>query len=148
MDIDFDRIKKEVLNCCKTSKSCPVCAKKDCLVGFSKIVLDYYFESKNTILHHAMEKVPKEDFKSYRSENLIDAIVEILLQCRQCDIEHERNCVVNVTRICMETALLGKNMGKYEGNSLSYIIRVIEFNPEIGNEIMGRYKEAKSIFTE
>ena len=31
MDIDFDRIKKEVLNCCKTSESCPVCTKKTVL---------------------------------------------------------------------------------------------------------------------
>lgn len=146
MDIDFDKVKKEVINCCKTSAGCPICSKNKCLVGFSKIVMDYYFESQNTVLPHAMEKVPKEDFKSYRTEDMIDAIIEILLQCRQCDIEHERDCVINIIRVCMETALFGKNMGKYEGNCLSYIVRVIEFNPEIGSKLMERYKEAKSLF--
>ncbi len=145
MNIDFYKIDKEIQNCCKTTATCTKCSNNACLIGFSKNTLKFYFESQNTILSHGMEHVPKEDFKVYNNQDLIDAIVEILLQCKQCNEEHQRDCVINIIRVCLETALFGKNMGKYEGNSLSYIIRVIDFNPDIGNEIMIRYKEAKSL---
>lgn len=45
--------------------------------------------------------------KVYDEEQLINAIAFILNKCKNCQLYHDDQCVINIIRSCIEIALLG-----------------------------------------
>ncbi|MBS3976639.1 MAG: hypothetical protein KGZ75_07950 [Syntrophomonadaceae bacterium] len=135
--------KKLVDKCCKTIDECQVCAKSKCLVGFSKIALEYAMQKKALSIPQGKNLVPQGDMKIYYQEDLVEALAEILHQCQNCQDNHHDDCITNVARLALELALLGDNP-PYGGSSFSYLIHAAKLHPEIGGKLLERYKAKKA----
>lgn len=141
-EVRLDRIKNAIQKCCKTESECEKCKKTQCLIGFCKIAIDYSEQRNSFQIPNGHKLVPKGDLKVYYEPDLIDALMEILIQCQNCSDNHDEECVLNVARRTVELALLGENF-EYEGNAFGYLVKVNEYFPNIGSELLKAYQKRK-----
>lgn len=141
-NIDLGSITAAVNRCCKTEAECGQCLRGACLVGYAKLALEYA-RSKNTILVPGGTKfMPDVATRVYYEEDLVPALLEVLLQCQNCMDNHEADCAVNVAREALELALFGEVQG-YEGSALAYLLNVTKANPRIGEMLLSGYRERR-----
>ncbi|MDS1030324.1 hypothetical protein RDV78_07485 [Bacillota bacterium LX-D] len=138
-NIDIAKINQVVQKCCKTTEECSKCAQGKCLIGFAKIALEYA-EKKNVVsIAKGGSLVPTGDYKIYYQEDLINALVEVLSQCQDCQDNHENDCIINIIRMSLETALLGENI-PYEGSAFGYLMQVLKKDSTIGQKLLDKFK--------
>ncbi|KKM09036.1 hypothetical protein SY88_21150 [Clostridiales bacterium PH28_bin88] len=137
-------MKKAVDKCCKTPEECGDCPQNKCLIGFAQIAVEYATQRSTFRIPRGNELIPQQDFKVYYHEDLNRALVEILCQCQNCQDSHEEECVINVTRMALELALLGDNL-PYEGSAFTYLMQVNRLHPDAGARLLEGYKERRNI---
>lgn len=140
--IDVKRLKNVVEECCKTPGECGSCQGKECLIGYAKMVLKFADAKNINYIPQGDKLLPVQDFKTYDQQALIKALAETCVQCKNCQDSHEDHCIVNLTRMAMENALLGENL-KYQGSTTSYLIQVSRINESIGKSLMSAFQELK-----
>ncbi|QGP92388.1 hypothetical protein MGLY_17630 [Neomoorella glycerini] len=141
-NVDLDKIQGVIDRCCKTEAECGTCSKAHCLIGFAQTVLAYARQKNTVRIPRGHELVPQDDFRVYYQQDLIAALVEVLLQCQNCRDNHEEECVINVTRRALELALLGENF-EYEGSVSAYLMQVGRHNHDLGARLLQAYQERK-----
>ena len=140
-EVDFSRIEDSVNNCCL---ECNGCSNKRCLVGFSKEIVKFFYNTHEKDYPNAIKYIPKTDFKVYDEDVLVDSIAEILIQCRGCGVDHRKDCIIGTIRASLERALFGDNLEDFKGNSLTHIFELSGVNPKLGHDVMVRYNMKKS----
>jgi hypothetical protein len=142
--VSFSGISKKVNACCLGSENCNKCDEGECLIKFSKDVINFYNKKHERFYKNGIDKIPKFDTKIYEEDTIIDALTEILIQCKQCgDSNHEMDCIINVIRASLERTLFSDNIDDYKGSALQHIIEMVNLNYDIGNRVLEQYKAKK-----
>lgn len=138
-NIDFNGLIEEIGKCCLSEEVCGSCDKSECLVGYCKQSLLTAFKQKDEFIDGGMDDIPYEDTKLYDDEKLINSIGFILNQCKNCQLYHDEDCIINIIRSSMEVALLGDHT-EYKGSTLIYFSDLGSKNKEISQKIYAAYK--------
>src|SRR5690554_6327054 len=93
--------------CCLTEEVCGACDKDLCLVGYCEQSLITAFKNQDEFIDNGMDGIPYDDTKLYDDEMIINTIGFILNQCKNCQLYHDEECIINIIRSSMEVALLG-----------------------------------------
>lgn len=133
-EVNFDVIMKDLGNACL---KCQGCEGKNCLVGYAKSCVTNCVKEEISYQVNGVADIPM-DTKLFHEEIMVDAIVNILHQCKSCKEEHFENCIINVLRSCYEVALLGDHV-PYEGSAFRYLNEVNNRYPEKAKEIIDLY---------
>lgn len=106
------------------------CKPSTCMVGFS--LRSLHFANKKGILDipGAVKHIPGSDLKYYFAENIIPVLAETCRQCRECRDNHSPDCVIALTRSCLESTVLEENI-PYPGSVFLYLTMVKKQNPRI-----------------
>ncbi len=138
-NIDFNGLIQEIGKCCLSEESCGSCDKEVCLVGYCKQSLLTAFKQKDEFIDNGMEDIPYQDTKLYDDEKLVNSIGFILNQCKNCQLYHDDDCIINIIRSSMEVALLG-DYTDYRGSALMYFSDLGNKNKELSQRIYSAYK--------
>lgn len=141
-ELNFDKVITDLGRCCLTEDLCGSCAKKNCLIGYSKESIVNCFKEKVTYVIDGAENIPTMDTKLYNNEDVIYGIANILKQCKSCKEDHYDNCIINVIRSCYEVILFGEHQN-YRGSSLIYLSNIKNLNEEISGKIFEAYNSIK-----
>jgi len=140
--INIKAIKDAVQRCCQ-EKECVACRGKECLIGFAKLVSEYAGMKKALSIPNGLKMVPTGDFKVYETDDVAFALAMINYECKNCQDNHDDNCVINIMRSSLEVALLGEHSG-FTGNPLMYVMNLSRVNPELGEKVMTAYRQLKN----
>ncbi|NLW23588.1 MAG: hypothetical protein GXY88_10125 [Tissierellia bacterium] len=139
-NIDYNGLIAEVGKCCLSEDFCGRCDKKSCLVGYCEQSLLSAFKNKDEYLDDGLDYIPYEDTKIYDEEKLINAIAFILNQCKNCQLYHDEDCIINIIRSALEVALLGDYMD-YKGSTLIYFKELKDKNEEVSKRIFNAFNQ-------
>jgi len=112
------------------------CHPERCMVGFARKVLAFVLPKGVLDVPGASQLIPAEDFKVYAAEDVAAALAETLRQCRECRDNHSPDCVIALTRACLEHALTGQRID-YPGSVFLYLARLREQDPRLA-ELVAR----------
>lgn len=143
-NIDYDVLIKEVGKCCLSKDFCGTCNKESCLVGYCEQSLLTTFKNKDEFLDNGIESIPYEDTKLYDEDKLVNAISFILHQCKNCQLYHDEDCIINIIRCSLEVALLGDYID-YKGSTLMYFKDLESKNKEVSQKIFNSFKQHNQI---
>ncbi len=139
-NIDFNGLIQETGKCCLSEESCGTCKKEACLVGYCKQSLLSAFKQQDEFIDEGMDYIPYEDIKMYDEERLINTIAFILNQCKNCQLYHDDDCIINIIRSSIEVALLGDYVD-YKGSTLMYFTDLGNKNKEISQKVYSAFKQ-------
>ncbi|AGK99796.1 hypothetical protein [Desulfoscipio gibsoniae] len=119
------------------------CKPAACMVGFALRSLQFARQKGILDIPGARKHITQSDMKHYFVENIVPALAQTCLQCRECRDNHSSDCVISLARTCLENTILEKNI-EYPGNVFMYLAMVKEQDPEIARMLakeMQRKKE-------
>lgn len=138
-EINLAEIFKDLGGVCKTPAVCGSCADKKCLVGYARSCTAECRVAKRTGVVNGFEYIPPCDIRGgYDEYNVLYTIAHLLVQCKGCKEEHYDNCLINVVRSCMEVIEFGEEQ-KYEGNALTYLMKLAQLDPTKADIIREEY---------
>lgn len=141
-NIDPTVLRRAADRCCKTVEECGSCDKASCLIGFAQTVLDYARAKNTTRVPQGHKFVPESDLRLYYEDELLEALSEVILQCQSCQDNHEEDCVINLTRKCLERALLGEYVN-FNGSITAYLMELSKSRPDTGKKLLNLYQEKR-----
>lgn len=142
-ELDLMEIFRDLGNICQTEAVCKKCAQQGCLVGYSKDCAAKCRIKGVTYVEDGCEDIPPFDIRGgYDEFDVLHAIAHLLLQCRGCKEDHFENCVINVIRSCLERIEFAE-MQEYEGNPLTYMMKIREVDPQKADIIAEEYTFVK-----
>lgn len=142
-DLNFMEMFMDLGNICKTEHICEMCASKGCLVGYAKECVAECRINDTRFVQDGFDNIPPEDIRGgYDEFEVLHAIAHLLLQCHSCKDDHVENCIINIMRSCLEIIEFGEEK-IYEGNPLSYMLKIREINSEKADVIAEEYCSAK-----
>lgn len=136
-EVNFNKLINSLGKCCLTENACGSCKKSKCLIGYSKECLIGCLKNQVTYVMDGQANIPLADGKVYDNHDLVDAISDTLMQCKNCKENHFENCIINVLRNCYEILLFGE-IQEYKGSTLLYINDIRNENEDIANEVFKR----------
>ncbi|OWZ83893.1 hypothetical protein [Natranaerobius trueperi] len=136
--LNFVKVYKKVDKCCLGKGVCNHCKGNECLVGFSKNIIINAMENDEFYVDDGVDKIPTYDLKGYEKEDVIEAVGQILKQCKNCKLYHDEECIVNVTRSALEHILTGDNF-EYKGSAFVYLNDIKNVDPELGDALFKTY---------
>jgi len=139
-NINFNALITHVGECCLSEKVCGKCDKDNCLIGYCEQSLLKAFKSNDEYIDDGMEYIPVSDTKLYDEEKVIDAIGFILNECKNCQLYHDEDCIINIIRSSLEVALLGDYMD-YKGSSLIYFKDLESKDKEISQKVFSAFNK-------
>lgn len=134
----LEKVHQSVNSCCHGESQCGSCQKSNCLVGYAKLAVSQSVDQGYSKIPEGERLVPKNDVKDFDPYDLKVSLVEILISCQSCKDQHHSDCIVNIVRNCIETALLGESL-EYKGSPEIYLMDLETLNPQIGIEIGKEY---------
>jgi len=143
-EINFSGIREKIEDVCLTESECDQCAKIKCLLGFAKVSIRYALEKNTYNIPQGEKLVPLSDAKLYSQHEVVEALAETLLQCKNCRDNHEENCIINITRLCLEAILTGEPM-PYHGNILIHLVDLSRINSEAGAQVAALFRQKNNI---
>ncbi|NLM05200.1 MAG: hypothetical protein GX214_09295 [Clostridiales bacterium] len=141
--IDFEALIKEVSKTCLGENQCGICEKDDCLIGYCKKGLLTSLKEQSEFIDDGMDGIPYDDTKIYDNEVIIDAIGFILNQCKNCNLYHDEECIINIVRSALEIILLG-DYQEYRGSTLLYLEDIKNVDKEIADKVFQAFMRRKS----
>lgn len=141
--LNLSEVHESIEACCRTESECGTCDKNHCLIGFAKKAAAESITHGSVRIPKGEELIPKDDLKFFDPHDLKDSLVEILLSCQSCKEHHHPDCIVNIVRNCVETALIGQSID-YKGSTFAYLMDIAKVSPQIGVEINERYRSKKA----
>lgn len=142
MSIDFEGLISEVSRCCLGESECGECQKEGCFIGYCKKSLTTSLKQQNEFIDEGMSKLPYNDTKIYDDETMIDVIGYLLNQCKNCNLYHDEECIINIVRSALEIVLLG-DVQEYKGSALVYLSDIKAINEELANKIFQAFQRRK-----
>ena len=129
---NYDKLIEEVI-LLLSEEYCGTCINKR-VCWYCEQVLLTALKNNNEFIQDGIEHIPYSDTKLYDDETLIQAIALILNECRNCQLYHDEECVINIIRSCLEIPLLGDYID-YRGSVLMYFMDLNNKNKEISQRI-------------
>lgn len=142
--IDYEQLITEIGNCCLGEETCGGCENRKCLIGYCKECLLTALKQSDDFIDGGTEEIPNSDVKIYDNEVLIDTIGFLLNQCRNCNLYHDEDCIINIVRQCLEIILFGDTL-EYKGSVLIYLADIKSVNSDIADKILDAYNKRKEM---
>lgn len=140
--INYEKLISQVGKCCLTEDSCGPCEKENCLIGYCKQSLLTCLKQKEEFLDAGMEKIPYDDIKVYDNDRIIQSLAFLLHQCRNCNVYHDEECIINIIRSTFEIILLGE-VQEYKGSTLMYLNDIKSVNPAEAEKVLTAFQQVK-----
>lgn len=140
--MQIDTLISEVGNCCLEGEFCSECKKEKCLIGFCKKSLMTVLKQKDEFIANGLQDIPYGDTKVYDTDSVVNAIGFLLNQCRNCNVYHDEECIINIIRSSLEIILLGE-VQEYKGSTLLYLGDIKKINPEMADRILQSVQQRK-----
>ncbi len=141
--INFDGLIREVGKCCLTEDECTKCDNEECLIGYSKKVLVSSLKKQDAFIDNGCEKIPYHDTKIYDDHVVTDTMGFLLNQCKNCNLYHDEDCIINIIRNSLEVILMGEAQ-EYKGSTFVYFNDIKNINKEVAQKIYTAFNERKS----
>mgnify|MGYP000948426171 CR=1 FL=1 len=142
-DLNLMEIFRDLGKVCLTEAKCQKCADRYCLVGYAKDCASQCRVSGNTYVMDGFSEIPPSDIRGgYDEYDVLYAIAHLLTQCRSCKQDHFENCIINIVRSCLEVIEFGEEQ-TYEGDVLTYLMKLRNINPEKASIIAEEYTAHK-----
>lgn len=125
-------------------ETCGGCENRKCLIGYCKECLLTALKQSDDFIDGGTEEIPNSDVKIYDNEVLIDTIGFLLNQCRNCNLYHDEDCIINIVRQCLEIILFGDTL-EYKGSVLIYLADIKSVNSDIADKILDAYNKRKEM---
>lgn len=87
--------------------------------------------------------MPYYDTKFYDDADITDVIGYLLNQCRNCNLYHDENCIINIIRSALEIILLG-DAQEYKGSVFVYLNDIKKVNEKVAEKIYEAYYRRKN----
>ena len=140
---NLDEIRDDLDNVCLTEAVCKKCLGKKCLIGYSKYCVAECKSEDQGYLEDGIDGIPTDDLRDgYDEFDSLHAIAHLLNQCHSCKNDHNKNCILNIVRNAYEVIEFGEEQD-YEGNPLSYMMKLNQINPEKAAIILDEYNAKK-----
>ncbi|MDF2876724.1 MAG: hypothetical protein K0R22_3407 [Sporomusa sp.] len=133
--MQIDSLISEIGKCCLEEELCDQCKKEKCLIGFCKKSLLTVLKQKSEFISNGMHDIPYSDTKVYDTDAVINSIGFLLNQCRNCNVYHDDECIINIIRASLEVILLGE-VQEYRGSTLMYLGDIQKVNSEVAAKIL------------
>lgn len=140
--IDIEGLMQEVGKCC-LGENCNSCRKEQCLVGYSKKSLLTILKQQNEFIDGGMLGIPGSDTKLYDDESIIETMAFLLHQCRNCNLYHDEECIINIIRSSLEIILFGEYQ-EYKGSTLLYFGDIKMSNAEVAEKLLKAFQNRKN----
>ncbi|MBU5436510.1 hypothetical protein KQI42_00740 [Tissierella sp. MSJ-40] len=137
--IDFNGLIKEVGKCCLTEKNCGTCYKEECFIGYCEQCLITCLKNQDEFIDEGIDNIPYEDTKIFDEELIISAIAFALKQCKNCQLYHDEECIINIVRSALEVALIGEHLD-YKGSNFIYFSDLQAKNKDIAQKVYDTFK--------
>ena len=138
-EINLMEIFKDLGKICKTPEVCGTCAEKACLIGYARNCTAECRKANRTGVINGYANIPPADIRGgYDEYDVLHAIAHLLVQCKSCKEDHYDNCLINVVRSCLEVIEFGEEQ-KYEGEVLSYLMKILQLDPTKADIIKEEY---------
>lgn len=141
--INFDGLIKEVGRCCLTENECSTCHSEKCLIGYSKKTLITSLKKQDEFIEDGCLKIPYEDTKLYDDVVVSDVMGFLLNQCKNCNLYHDEDCIINIIRSSLEIILLGESQ-EYKGSTFVYFNDIKNINEDAAKKIYSAFNERKT----
>lgn len=119
------------------------CKPATCMVGFAARSLKFARQKGIFDIPGAMRHIPQSDMKHYFVEDIVPALAETNLQCRECRDNHSQDCVIALARTCLENTVLEKNI-EFPGHMFMYLAMVKEQNQELAKLLAEEIQKRKA----
>jgi hypothetical protein len=140
--MDLNGLIEEVGNCC-LGENCGGCKKEQCLIGYCKKSLTSILKQQDEFVSDGMSQIPLHDTKIYENETIIEAIGFLLNQCRNCNVYHDEECIINIVRSSLEIILFGE-FQEYKGSTLLYLNDIKNSNADIAGRVFTAFQARKN----
>ncbi|MGN9165366.1 hypothetical protein ACTNDY_08860 [Tissierellaceae bacterium HCP3S3_D8] len=117
--LDFNGLIKKVGDCCLTEENCGTCCKEECFIGYCEQCLVTCLKNQDEFIDNGVDNIPYADTKVFEEEFIISAIAFVLKQCKNCQMYHDDDCIINIVRSALEVSLIGEYL-EYRGNNFMY----------------------------
>lgn len=136
---EYDGLIRNIGQCCLTEEQCGTCEKEHCLIGYCKECILTCLKNRDNFITGGMTNLPVEDTKIYDTDKVAHGIGYLLNQCRNCNLYHDEECLLNVIRSSLEIILFGEVI-EYMGSTLLYLNDIKDKNPEIAQKVGEAFK--------
>lgn len=140
LDVNYNQLIDHIGECCLSQEVCGTCNKDTCLIGYCTQAILKAFRENDEFIDNGVDNIPLEDTKLYDEEKIIDSIGFILNQCKNCQLYHDEDCIINIIRSSLEVALLGDYID-YKGSTLIYFKDLEEKDEEISQRVFAAFKK-------
>ncbi|MFY9278372.1 MAG: hypothetical protein WAO47_02170 [Caldicoprobacterales bacterium] len=140
--INYEQLITEIGKCCLGEEECGECQKEECLIGYCKSCLLEALKQKDRFIDDGADNIPYWDTKIYDNEVLIEAIGFLLNQCRNCNLYHDEDCIINIVRECLEIILFGDSQ-EYRGSTFMYLNDIKSIDSHIADRIFESFNRRK-----
>lgn len=128
---------KEICNdCCH--KGSEKCTYRKCNIGFADYVVRNIKNNAIYSIADGESLIPKDDFKYYGEKVIARGIANICRLCKECNENHNENCVIALTRRTLEYTQLKEKI-EYPGSIILYLMNVTKQRPELAELIKEEY---------
>lgn len=141
-NINYDSLIEVVSNCCLKETNCESCQKEKCLIGYAKKSIMYALKNNEEFIDEGLEGLPIYDVKTYDEEIALRSIGKMLKQCKNCNVYHDEDCIINIVRSALEIIIFGENH-EYEGSVLMYLKSISNHDKEIALKIKEHFDAVK-----
>lgn len=128
---------KEICNECFHKES-QKCNYRKCNIGFTNYVVKNIKNNATYSIADGESLIPKDDLKYYDEKVIASGIANICRLCKECNENHNENCVIALTRRTLEYTQLKEKIS-YPGNIILYLMSVTEQKPEFAELIKQEY---------
>lgn len=142
MAIDIEGLINEVSKCCLSESVCGKCDMQNCLVGYCKKVLITSLKQQSKFIDGGIDNLPHYDTKFYDEEYVANTIGYLLKQCRNCNLYHDDDCIINIIRSALEIILMGQEQ-EYKGSVLIYLNDIKTVNEKVADKIFEAFNRIK-----
>lgn len=143
MAVDVEGLINEVSKCCLGEIVCGKCDWDNCLIAYCKKILTTSLKEKTEFIDGGIENLPYYDTKIYDEVEVASAVGYLLNQCRNCNLYHDENCIINIIRSALEIILLGEPQ-EYKGSVFVYLNDIKKVNEKIADKIFEAYHRRKN----
>ncbi len=140
--INFESLIEEVGRCCLSQNVCESCSKEQCLIGYSKKSLLTAIRQQSDFIDGGHTAIPYQDTKVYDDDILVDVLGFLLHQCKNCNLYHDEECVINIIRSALEIVLLGDSQD-YKGSSFIYLNDIKKIKSDVADQVYAAFQKRK-----
>ncbi|QNO13954.1 hypothetical protein HYG86_03800 [Alkalicella caledoniensis] len=141
-NINYEGLISKIGDCCLTPSNCGSCKKGNCLIGYCRQSLTSCLRQQDDFLDGGLDQIPNNDMKVYDDDTVVSSLAYLLKQCRNCNLYHDEDCIINIVRSTYEIILFGEALD-YKGSTLMYLNDMKSIDPSMADRVMIAFQNVK-----